>query len=87
MSILHFILSNNGVTKFLKNCSFKPEIKKLLKMQNGNRIISIAVLPMIFNACLWPDFHVVYKVAVWHSRFCLITGCKDSESLGKKESV
>ena len=69
MPILHFISSNNGVTKFLKNCSFKPEIKKLLKMQNGNRTISIAVLPMIFNACLWPYLHVVYKVAIRHSLF------------------
>lgn len=52
MPILHFISSNNVVTKFSENCSFKPEIKKSLKMQNGNRAISIAVLPIFVNACL-----------------------------------
>ena len=69
MPILHFISSNNGVTKFLKYCSFKPEIKKSPKMQNGNRDSSIAVLSIIVYACLYLQFHVVYKVAVWHSLF------------------
>ena len=87
MLILHFASSNNGVTKFSKKCSFKPKIRKFLKMKNGNRAISIAVLSIIVNACLCLQFHIVYKVAVWHSRFCLKIRCKDSESLEKNRRV